>query len=203
MMARRLRRLCFAGPTLIPKSWSSYLLIVLSNLPQLAVLAATAIDARRSYHRVARSLARYASATSRLCITPSDRDLVAAILAIFGTLADSEPGSRALHRVGDCVINLFLYRALRGPTVCHDILQPTDAALGGMFRYRIVVALCGFANPRSRKYSTHHFANGGAMGGYTLGATRLVFGATIPACLSSGVELLRPRPVAASVQPAI
>jgi|TARA_R110002049_G_scaffold107068_2_gene254655 hypothetical protein len=89
------------------------------RLAQLAVLAATAVEAGLRSGCIARRLARHTGPCPGQGAAARFGNFVAAFDAIFCSFSGRHIGSRALDRVGYCIVYLILHRTIACPAACH------------------------------------------------------------------------------------
>lgn len=87
--------------------------------PQLAIFAASPIDAGMYDSFIALRLARYAGTCAGKCLAPTSRDGFAAVFAVVEPLAGRQPQACAADRVTYGIINLILHRTIARPSTGH------------------------------------------------------------------------------------
>jgi len=101
----------------------------LRRLPELAVLASAAVNARRSDSGITCRLTGNASARSGQGLAAGFGYVFATIFAKIGTVAGRKARTRALHRVGYRIVDLILHRAISCPAVRHSLSPSVKRAI--------------------------------------------------------------------------
>jgi hypothetical protein len=89
------------------------------RLAQLAILAATAVEAGLRAGCIARRLACHTGPCPGQGAAARFGNFVAAFDAIFCGFSGRHIGPRALDRVGYCIVYLILHRTIACPAACH------------------------------------------------------------------------------------